>query len=113
MAEGIAGARDAFDRQAWGWAYDGLSTAAVERALERLAAAAYLIGRSDESAGAWARAHQECARIGDVARAVGAHSGWPFSLLNSGELVFTKLRPSSRAAATAYAYTDGLTYLLT
>lgn len=36
--------------------------------LERLATAAYLVGRDDESVDVWARAHRECARHGDVAR---------------------------------------------
>jgi len=37
--------------------------------LERLACAAYLVGRSEESSDVWARASQACARIGEVARA--------------------------------------------
>ena len=91
MAEGIAGARDAFDRQAWRRAYDGLSAAAVNQPLEvedleRLASAAYLVGRSEESSEIWARAHEECARIGEVARAARSAFWLAFALLNSGEL---------------------------
>ena len=74
MAEGLDRARDAFDRSAWRRAYDQLTVAARDEPLEiedleRLASAAYLIGRSDESSDVWSRAHQECARLGEVARA--------------------------------------------
>ena len=91
MPEGIDRARDAFDRQAWGRAYADLAAAAREEPLEiddleRLACAAYLIGRSDESSDAWARASQECARIGEVARAARCAFWLAFALLNSGEL---------------------------
>ncbi len=66
MTGGIDRGRDAFDRQAWGRAYDQLSAAGREEPLEvedleRLAAAAYLIGHSEESSDIWTRAHQECA----------------------------------------------------
>ena len=91
MADGITGARDAFDRQAWGRAYEQLSAAAREQPLEvddleRLASAAYLLGRSDESSDVWARAHHESARIGEVARAARSAFWLAFSLLNGGEL---------------------------
>lgn len=93
MAEAkvISRGRDAFDRQAWGRAYDELSAAGREKALEvedleRLAAAAYLVGRGAESSDLWARAHQECARIGEVARAARCAFWLAFALLNSGEI---------------------------
>ena len=90
MAEGIARARDAFDRQAWGRAYADLSAAARDEPLEiddlRLACAAYLVGRNDESSEVWARASQECARIGEVARAARFGFWLAFAFLNSGEL---------------------------
>jgi DNA-binding NarL/FixJ family response regulator len=91
VAEGIAGARDAFDRQAWGRAYTGLSAAARDEPLEiddleRLACAAYLIGRNDESSDVWAAASQECARIGEVARAARFGFWLAFAFLNGGEL---------------------------
>src|SRR5687768_13209246 len=54
--------------------------------LERLASAAYLIGRSVESSNVWARAHQECSRIGEVARAARCAFWLAFALLNHGEL---------------------------
>ena len=91
MSEGIDRGRDAFDRQAWGRAYEHLSAASRDEPLEvadleRLASAAYLVGRSAESSDLWARAHQECARIGEVARAARCAFWLGFALLNSGEL---------------------------
>ncbi|MGH9004578.1 MAG: DNA-binding response regulator, partial [Acidimicrobiia bacterium] len=91
MAEGIDRARDAFDRQAWGPAYEQLSSAARDEPLgiedlERLACAAYLVGRGEESSDVWTRAHQECARIGEVARAARCAFWLAFALLNNGEL---------------------------
>lgn len=91
MTEGLDRGRDAFDRQAWGRAYADLSAAARNEALdiddlERLACAAYLVGRSDESSDVWARASQECARIGEVARAARFGFWLAFAFLNSGEL---------------------------
>lgn len=91
MGDGVDRGRDAFDRHAWGRAYADLALAdrdeplAVED-LERLASAAYLVGRSDESAEAWARAHLECARLGEVARAARCAFWLAFALLNNGEL---------------------------
>ncbi|MHA6784598.1 LuxR C-terminal-related transcriptional regulator [Pseudonocardia saturnea] len=91
MGEGIDRGRAAFDRRAWGLAYDTLSAAARDEPLEvadleRLATAAYLVGRSAESSAAWARAHQECAEAGAVARAVRCAFWLAFALLNGGEL---------------------------
>jgi tetratricopeptide (TPR) repeat protein len=91
MGEDIDQGRDAFDRQAWGRAYEHLSSAARDEPLgvedlERLASAAYLVGRNDESSEVWARAHLECARIGEVARAARCAFWLAFALLNSGEL---------------------------
>ena len=91
VGEGIEQGRDAFDRQAWGRAYQHLSTAAQEEPLEvddleRLAAAAYLAGLGGESCELWAQASQECARIGEVARAARCAFWLAFALLNGGEL---------------------------
>jgi len=91
MVEGIDRGRDAFNRQAWGGAYEHLSAAGRDEPLEvedleRLACAAYLVGRSAESSDAWARAHAECARQGEVARAARCAFWLAFMLLNSGEL---------------------------
>jgi hypothetical protein len=44
--------RDAFARQAWSDAYDGLAAAAEPEDLERLATAAYMLGRDEEFAAA-------------------------------------------------------------
>ena len=54
MGSGVDRGREAFDRQAWGRAYEELSTAADTESLEvddleRLASAAYLTGRAMES----------------------------------------------------------------
>ena len=90
-ADGIERGRDAFGQRAWGLAYKQLSAADREEPLEvedleRLAAAAYLLGHSEESSDVWARAHQECARLGEVARAARAAFWLAFMLLNNGEL---------------------------
>ena len=66
----LDGGRAAFERQAWGDAYAQLSAADKEAPLElddleRLAMAAYLVGRDEESTDIWARAHHECVRVGD------------------------------------------------
>ena len=54
--------------------------------LERLASAAYLAGLSDESRAAWINAHEKCADVGDVARAVRCAFWLAFALLNGGDL---------------------------
>ena len=91
VGERIDRGRDAFDRQAWRRAYEHLAAAAREESLgvddlERLASAAYLVGLREESCRAWARAHQECARAGEVARAVRCAFWLAFGLLNNAEL---------------------------
>jgi ATP/maltotriose-dependent transcriptional regulator MalT len=77
MAHGeqvLAAGRASFGRQAWGDACAQLSEADKEAALaledlERLAVAAFMVGRDGDSIDIWARAHRECVRVGD---AVGA-----------------------------------------
>ena len=91
MGAGIDRGRDAFDRQAWGRAYEHLSAAAQEEPLEgedreRLAAAAYLAGYGEASSDLWAQASHECARIGEVARAARCAFWLAFALVNGGEL---------------------------
>lgn len=88
--EALERGRAASGRRAWGDAFTQLS--AADRAaplapadLERLAAAAYLIGRDDESTRAWTRAHQLCLDRGDVARAVRCAFWIAFGLLDRGE----------------------------
>jgi DNA-binding NarL/FixJ family response regulator len=91
MGDGIGRAREAFNPQAWRRAYEELSAAAVAEPLEvddleRLASAAYLAGLSDESRSAWISAHEKCAHVGDVARAVRCAFWLAFALLNAGDL---------------------------
>ncbi|HET7691230.1 MAG TPA: helix-turn-helix transcriptional regulator, partial [Nocardioidaceae bacterium] len=91
MGDGVGRGRDAFDKQAWRRAYDELSAAAVVEPLEvddleRLASAAYLAGLSDESRSAWISAHEKCAHVGDVARAVRCAFWLAFALLNAGDV---------------------------
>lgn len=91
MGDGIGRAREAFNRRAWRRAFDELSAAAAAEPLEvddleRLASAAYLAGFSDESRSAWISAHEKCARVGDVARAVRCAFWLAFALLNAGDL---------------------------
>jgi DNA-binding NarL/FixJ family response regulator len=91
MSTEVDRGREAFDRQAWRRAYEDLAEADRDEPLEiadleRLASAAYLVGQSDESADVWARAHQECAHIGEVARAARCAFWLAFALLNNGEL---------------------------
>ena len=54
--------------------------------LERLAAAAYLVGRVDESVDAWVRAHHAYVDAGEVVRAARCGFWLAFILLNKGEL---------------------------
>ena len=92
MAEGAEGGREAFRRREWGHAYLELSGANEDSPLEpvdleRLAEAAYLAGRDTESERAWARAHEECLRRGDTARAARCAIWLAFGLVNRGEMV--------------------------
>jgi DNA-binding CsgD family transcriptional regulator len=86
----LARGRDAFGRQAWAEAYAQLSAADQGAALEpedleRLATAAYLLGKDSESSDIRARAHQEFLNRGDVERAVRSAFWLGFGLLNRGE----------------------------
>ncbi len=80
----------AFDRRAWADAFAELSTADRTTSLEpdeleRLATAAYLIGKDDESVAIWERAHQALLSRGERRRAV-ACAGWiVFVLMNGGQ----------------------------
>ncbi len=89
---GVTGAavqlgRAAFARRAWGAAHTLLSGAEPLDAddLERLAIAAHLVGRDEESERAWARAHVEWVRLGDVDRAARCAFWLGFALLLRGE----------------------------
>ena len=83
--------RALFRQQAWGEAHARL--AAADRAseldpedLERLACAAHLLGRSEESAELWVRAHREYERRGAPARAARCAYWLALPLLLNGEL---------------------------
>jgi hypothetical protein len=91
MADAIDRGRESFRRRAWGDAFAQLSVAEGDshlelEDLERLAAAAYLVGRVDDSVDAWARAHHEYMQAGEVARAAHCAFWLAFVLLNKGEL---------------------------
>jgi DNA-binding CsgD family transcriptional regulator len=82
--------REAFGRQAWGEAYAQLSAADREGTLEpedleRLGAAAHLLGREDEAAEIAARAHHEHLVRGSVPRAARCAFWVAITLLFKGE----------------------------
>lgn len=83
--------RDAFARRAWGLAWSRLSDADRETPLglddlERLAVAAQLLGRSEESDEARARAYHESLRLGEAARAARSAFWLGFGLLERGAM---------------------------
>ncbi|MDP8961333.1 MAG: LuxR C-terminal-related transcriptional regulator [Actinomycetota bacterium] len=89
-ADTLDRARDSFGRQAWEDAYARLSAADHQEPLEfedleRLAVAAYLTGRDEECEEVWARAHHECLRMGDPARAAQCAFWLALGLLLRGE----------------------------
>jgi DNA-binding CsgD family transcriptional regulator/tetratricopeptide (TPR) repeat protein len=91
VSDAIDRGREAFRRRAWGDAFAQLSAAESEphlglADLERLAAAAYLVGRVDDSVDVWARAHHDYMEAGEVARAARCAFWLAFILLNKGEL---------------------------
>jgi DNA-binding CsgD family transcriptional regulator len=91
MNEDIEQGRKAFAEQEWADALVHLSAAAEDSQLEiddleRQAAAAYLVGRADQSVELWATAHHDCAQHGDVARAARCAFWLAFILMNRGEL---------------------------
>jgi DNA-binding CsgD family transcriptional regulator len=84
--------REFFGRQAWADAYARLSAVDQQAPLapedlQRLATAAYLLGRDADSIDAWARAHQELLRRGNIEGAARCAFWLAFILLNKGELV--------------------------
>lgn len=87
----LARARESFGRQMWGDAYAQLSAADHTAPLglddlERLALAAFLIGRDAESADVGARAHHESLRLDDAPRAARSAFWVGFQHLNAGEV---------------------------
>lgn len=91
MATDVRAGREAFDRRAWHDAYSHLVAAAgggtrlAIEDLERLATASYLIG-SDDRSELWARAHDECVRLGERARAARCAFWLAHGLLEAGEV---------------------------
>lgn len=83
--------REAFGRLAWAEAYAHLSAADRETSLEpedleRLATAAYLVGRDADSFDIWARAHHAFLDRGDVTRAARCAFWLGLELANNGEM---------------------------
>jgi DNA-binding CsgD family transcriptional regulator len=90
-ADALDRGRESFGRRAWADAFAQLSAADRESPLEaedleRLATAAYLIGRDDDGDDAGTRAHHEFLRRGSVERAVRCAFWLAYSLLNRGEV---------------------------
>jgi DNA-binding CsgD family transcriptional regulator len=88
MRDAVLQGRASLGRRAWEDAWSELSVADGEvplqfRDLERLAVAAFLTGRDEESVDVWARAHQECVRLGEVARGARCAFWMAFILLNA------------------------------
>jgi ATP/maltotriose-dependent transcriptional regulator MalT len=89
VGDAVERARAAFQRRAWADARALLAGADVRAPLsaddlERLAIAAYLLGRDDESAHAWERAHRELLATGDVDGAARVACWLAFQLLLAG-----------------------------
>jgi hypothetical protein len=83
--------RLSFARQSWGDAFAQLSSADEVSSLEvddleRLAVAAYLVGKDNDSADVWTRAHQEHLRLNETARAARCAFWVAFGLMGAGEL---------------------------
>ncbi|HET9556792.1 MAG TPA: DNA-binding response regulator, partial [Actinomycetota bacterium] len=90
MTDALDQGRSAVVGQAWAEAHQRLSAADQAAPLEPddlelLAAAAFLVGRDDESAEVWARAHQERLARGETERAARCAFWVAFGLLNRGE----------------------------
>jgi ATP/maltotriose-dependent transcriptional regulator MalT len=89
-ADSLDRGREAFQRQAWAEAYAEFSAADQNEGLgpddlDRLAIAAYLVGKDIDSADAWARAHQLFLGLSEVPRAARCAFWLAFGLLNKGE----------------------------
>lgn len=90
MVDNLNRGQDAFRGRAWTDAYVLLTEADREQPLhpddlERLATAAYLIGKDAESMEIWTRAHREFLARGGVARAVRCAFWLGFCLMHHGE----------------------------
>ena len=89
-ADSLDRGRESHGRHAWADAFAALSAADAATPLEpddlvRLATAAYLVGRDDESTGVWERAHHEYLGRGDVEPAARCAFWLAFLLLGGGE----------------------------
>ena len=89
--EAVEQGRKAFEHQAWGEAYTQLAEADEASlldidGLELLAVTAQLIGKDDESARVWERAHQERLRLGDAARAARCAFWLGLGFMERGEM---------------------------
>ena len=90
-AEILERGREAFNRRAWADAFERLEhadrTTALEPIdLERLATAAYLTGRDEQSIDTLRRAHQAWLEGGDVGRAVRSGFWLGFGLIQRGDM---------------------------
>jgi ATP/maltotriose-dependent transcriptional regulator MalT len=87
VVEELVRAREAYDRREWVAAYDGLSDAGVLAAddFDRLATAAYLLGRRNDCIAAMQRAYRSHVDGGELAAAVRAASSLAMVLLDGGE----------------------------
>jgi ATP/maltotriose-dependent transcriptional regulator MalT len=88
MVSAVELGREAFARRQWGKAHALLNTGdplGVDD-LERLAVAAYLLGRDEESDEAWQRAQLECVRLGERERGARCAFWLGLSLLLRGEM---------------------------
>jgi DNA-binding NarL/FixJ family response regulator len=91
MADQLERGREAYSRQAWGDAFAYLSAADAESPLEpedleRLAFAAHLTGRYEDSAAVGARTHNGYLRKGNVPRAARAAFWVGMGLVDRGEM---------------------------
>jgi DNA-binding CsgD family transcriptional regulator len=91
VGDALERGRAAYEGRAWAQAYAELNSASATEPLgvddlERLAASAYLSGRSDDARRAWSDAHQASERDGDVCRAVRNAFWIAFASLNDGDI---------------------------
>jgi hypothetical protein len=91
LADRVEQARGSFERRVWGDAFTELSAAHRERQLdvedlERLAVAAYMVGRDDACEEAWIAAHHAWLRRGDAEGAARCAFGQALGLFFRGDL---------------------------
>src|ERR1041384_5146710 len=90
QANNAEAGRAAFARKAWADAFDAYTVARASRELEgvdleRLAIAADLTGRPEESADVWTEAHHQWLGLGERRRAVRCAFWLGMGLMNRGE----------------------------